>query len=148
LFYITIVTIVFLKFTSTTIVTGSSKDAQVADQHVPPIFNTPLPQFIWSNTNYLEKMWIDLDFLNENIFLKKVSPNLEITHNPLLLNTKNLHRNIIDLRDRFPTGVNGSLVLSSLKGDTEQVKQRLTMSSNDTRCIRKCINFLVNLLFI
>jgi hypothetical protein len=93
-------------------------------------------------------MWIDLDFLNENIFLKKVSPNLEITHNPLLLNAKNLHRNIIDLRDRFTTGVNGSLVLSSLKGDTEQVGQGLTMSSNDTRCIHKCINFLVNLLFI
>jgi hypothetical protein len=114
-----------------TISIGSSKEAQVADQHVPSIYNTPLPQFIWSNTNYLEKMWIDLDFLNENIFLKKVSPSLEITHNPLLLNAKNLHRNIIDLRDRFPKGVNGSLVLSSLKGGTEQV--RLTNSSNDKR---------------
>lgn len=70
-------------------------------------------------------MWIDLDFLNENIFLKKVSPNLEITHNPLLLDRKNLHRNIIDLRERFPTEINGSLVLSSLKGDTEQVKQNI-----------------------
>lgn len=89
---------------------------------LPPIFETPLPPFVWGNINYLENMWEDLQFLKENVFLRKILPNLEIENNPLLLPNNEKELYFTEFRNRFPNGKEASAALENLKGRTEQVR--------------------------
>ena len=47
--------------------------------------NEILPQFLWHGVNYLEKMWIDLKFLEKSAPLKKYFPEFIVDGNPLML---------------------------------------------------------------
>ena len=100
----------------------SAKQALEPPQYVPHIYDETLPIYIWSQKNYLEKIWNDLNFLSENIFLRKALPDLEIEFNPLLLNKKKLGENILDYRDRFNDGKNASDTMEFLRGPEEQVR--------------------------
>ena len=44
-----------------------------------------LQQFIWHGKDYLEKLWTDTTFLNDNFLLKNVFPSLTVDYNPLML---------------------------------------------------------------
>ena len=78
--------------------------------------------------SYLENMWSDMAFLDQNLFLKKVAPELELSFNPLLLARRSLYENIHILRTRFGRkGAEGGL--DYLKGRTEQVSDAITAGS-------------------
>lgn len=100
----------------------SAKQAQEPPQYLPHIYHDTLPVYIWSQKNYLEKMWTDLSFLSENIFLRKALPDLEIEFNPLLLTRNKLGQNIMDFRERFSDGKGASDTLECLRGPEEQVR--------------------------
>ena len=56
----------------------------------------PLPQFIWHDVNYLEKMWEDCNFLNENLFVTRfVSDTFHPMFNPLLLDHDELGKSLV-----------------------------------------------------
>jgi len=56
----------------------------------------PLPQFIWHDKDYLEKMWIDCNFLEENLFVTRfMSDEFVTTNNPLLLDFDDLERALV-----------------------------------------------------
>ena len=99
-----------------------AKNALKPARALPPIFETPLPPFVWGNINYLENMWEDLQFLKENVFLRKILPNLEIENNPLLLPNNEKELYFMEFRNRFPNGKEASAALENLKGRTEQVR--------------------------
>ena len=89
------------------------------DLVVPSALQDPeenLQQFIWRGVNYLEKIWTDVDFLDENILLKKAFPEFEIKFNPLLL----LSRDFQDVLE--VVSVQDGKVLEYLKGRQEQVR--------------------------
>ena len=75
-----------------------------------------LQQFIWHGVNYLEKLWSDIDFLDENILLKSVFPDLDVKYNPLLL----LSQDFGDVLNEVT--VQDGKVLNYLRGRQEQVR--------------------------
>ena len=67
-------------------------------------------------------------FLDQNLFLKKVAPELELSFNPLLLARRALYENIHILRTRFGRkGAEGGL--DYLKGRSEQVSEAIVAGS-------------------
>lgn len=53
---------------------------------VPELYQEePISQFIWNGTNYLEKLWTDLDFLSSVEYLKRALPEENFRANPLML---------------------------------------------------------------
>lgn len=99
-----------------------AKTAQDPIQNIPKIYKEKIPQYIYKNVNYLDKMWIDLNFLNENLYLKKMyNGSLDIDYNPLLLYRNKLNKNINDLRNRFSSDKSTLYSLNYLKGNIEQV---------------------------
>lgn len=57
---------------------------------LPPVSNYPMPQYLWHGQNYLDRMWSDLDFLDDIILLKHLLPDLDTKLNPLLLTRDSL----------------------------------------------------------
>ena len=104
-----------------------AKQALEMPQYLPQIHNEPLPQFIWSKKNYLEKMWTDLKFLNENIFLRKILPDIDTDFNPLLLSKNKLELFSSEYKGRFLNGEKAIETLNHLRGQIEQVRNILFM---------------------
>ena len=75
-----------------------------------------LQQFIWHGVDYLEKLWTDLDFLDENILLKRAFPHLDVKYNPLLLLSDDFSKVLGQVT------VEEGEVLHYLKGRQEQVR--------------------------
>ena len=73
-------------------------------------------------------MWTDMAFLDQNLFVKKVAPELELSFNPLLLARRSLYENVNTLRTRFGRkGAEGWL--DYLKGRSEQVSDAIIAGS-------------------
>lgn len=58
---------------------------------VPELYQEePVSQYIWNGSNYLEKMWTDLDFLADVEYLKRALPGENFQANPLLLSNESV----------------------------------------------------------
>lgn len=75
-----------------------------------------LQQFIWHGIDYLEKLWTDVDFLDENILLKRAFPQMDVKYNPLLLLSEDFSSVLGQVT------VEDGPVLHYLKGRQEQVR--------------------------
>ena len=82
---------------------------------VPPLFDEPLPGWLWKGENYLEKMWADTRFLSENLLLKKALPEFSFEFNPLLL-PSGYYKEVLSSLFLVPTDS-----LAFLRGRIEQV---------------------------
>ena len=62
-----------------------AKPSLVVKDPFPKDENEIFHQFIWHGQNYLERMWIDTDFLQQSHLLNIVFPDLHLYYNPLML---------------------------------------------------------------
>eukprot|EP00605_Chrysophyceae_sp_TOSAG23-4_P001865 GSChrysophyteH1.ASY1.ANO1.2057.1 assembled CDS len=74
-----------------------------------------LQQFIWHGKDYLEKIWEDTKFLNENFLLKNLFPEIVVEYNPLILPLDEYNAVL-----ESTNGVKGD-GLTYLRGKVEQV---------------------------
>jgi hypothetical protein len=96
----------------------ATRDFNKPNPIVPQISDDePLPQFIWKGINYLEKMWIDSSFLQDNLLIKKTVPDLDTKFNPLFLFRDAYRSNL----DSLVEGSNDPLTF--LKGKMEQIRE-------------------------
>ena len=88
---------------------------------VPSISDELLPQFLWHGENYLDRMWSDLDFLDEVVPLKKHLMDTDLKMNPLLLPRAALKR-LLTEANQGTKGSDALGMLTTLTGRIEQVE--------------------------
>jgi len=76
-------------------------------------------QFIWHGKNYLEKMWNDLNFLNNNQLLQLAFPDFNANYNPFLLTMESYSKVLDQVNKQKGDG------LAFLKGRMEQVRDAM-----------------------
>jgi hypothetical protein len=86
-------------------------------------YKTTLPQFIWHGKNYIDKIWNDCGFLNENDALSRYRSDVDPALNPLFLSSEDMKElygmlNSIQADLKVPGGED-LMVLSHLKGQDE-----------------------------
>lgn len=86
-------------------------------------YKTTLPQFLWHGKNYIDKIWDDCSFLNENDALNRYRSDVDPGLNPLFLSgddMKDLYGMLNAIQADLVIDRGGDLkVLSHLKGQDE-----------------------------
>lgn len=59
--------------------------ASQSTEYVPKITSHLFPQYLWHGTNYLDKLWTDLQFLQNISLMKDLNHIFDYQYNPLLL---------------------------------------------------------------
>lgn len=117
--------------------------AQELDQPkdaVPNVFKESLAQFIWKGQNYLEKMWTDLDFLEEVSLLKKAFSKEDFKGNPLLLSNDIIVTLLNRLEKYDNVDINGNLCnrnLERYKSRTELLCDALKQGDRQNVLMRR-----------
>lgn len=96
------------------------------------LYNNPFPPFIYKESNYLEKVWTDLAFLQDFECIRKLYPDFHFDRNPLLLDSSSSEQLVNSLRKSSTKNKKQNNVdpLSDLKGKREQLHDALVFSKS------------------
>jgi len=105
------------------------KNAKEIIPHIYP--EHILSQFVWRGYNYMDKIWTDLDFVDDVHFMKKAFPNETFTSNPLLISNETISEALHALKIGNKDGSNDLFSsksvdpLRTLRGSHEKLRDAI-----------------------